>query len=283
MRRGTWGIWLLTVVVLAPVAASLLYALLYSFGITGLMAGGPTWKHWVEALTVAETWSSIGLSLGIASAVTVGAAVFGLGLALWLGERLDAGALALAVHVPLALPATVCALSVWSLFSGTGLAWRLLQHGGLLGRLDGSLSLVQDPWGLGIIVAHLMTMAPFLALTFRGLYRHERIEELRGIAASLGAGAGQQVTRVAIPILLWRASSTLALLFVVSLGSYEIPLLLGRQSPQMLSVVVMRKYTRFDLLEKPTAMVISLLYTGLVAAILGLTLSRRGGLEERGP
>ncbi|MGH9869639.1 MAG: hypothetical protein ACREAA_15920 [Candidatus Polarisedimenticolia bacterium] len=279
MRRathGTWGIWLFTVMVVVPVAASLLYAGLYSLGVTGLMAGGPTLGHWAGALATAEIWSSIGLSLWIASAVTLCAAAAGLGLALWLGSWLDEGPLSLAVHVPLVLPATVCALTVLSLFSGTGLAWRML-------HMDGTLSLVQDPWGLGIIVAHMISMAPLLALTFRGLYRQERIEDLRAVAASLGASDRHQMARVAIPILLWRGFPTMALLFVVALGSYEIPLLLGRQSPQMLSVVVMRKYARFDLLEKPVAMVMALLYSGLVIAILALVLGRRGRLEEPVP
>src|SRR5688572_1238926 len=124
MRRapdGTSGIWLFTVLVVGPVVASLLYAALYSFGLTGLMAGGPTLGHWAGTLAAAEIWSSMGLSLWIASAITLGAAATGLGLSLWLGSWLDKGPLALAVHVPLVLPATVCGLTVLSLFSGTGL------------------------------------------------------------------------------------------------------------------------------------------------------------------
>ena len=59
------------------------------------------------------------------------------------------------------------------------------------------------------------------------------------------------------------------------LGSFEIPLLLGPQSPQMISVLARRKFGLFDLEQKPQAFIIALLYTGLVVALLLVFLRRR--------
>jgi len=64
------------------------------------------------------------------------------------------------------------------------------------------------------------------------------------------------------------------LFFIYVLGAYEIPLLLGQQSPQMLSVLVMRKYARFDITQKPEAFIIAILYALFVTAII-LTVFRR--------
>src|SRR5262249_39037592 len=75
-------------------------------------------------------------------------------------------------------------------------------------------------------------------------------------------------------ILLSRAAANVLLLFVVVLGSYEIPLLLGRQSPQMLSVLTFRKYQRFDLLDKPQAFACSILYTLFALTVVVLALGR---------
>ena len=58
------------------------------------------------------------------------------------------------------------------------------------------------------------------------------------------------------------------LFFIYVMGAYEIPLMLGRQSPQMLSVLAMRKYARFDITQKPEAFVIAICYAVLVAAAL---------------
>ena len=58
------------------------------------------------------------------------------------------------------------------------------------------------------------------------------------------------------------------LFFIYVMGAYEIPLLLGRQSPQMLSVLAMRKYARFDITQKPEAFAIAFLYAVLVSVVL---------------
>jgi len=55
-------------------------------------------------------------------------------------------------------------------------------------------------------------------------------------------------------------------LFLV--GAYEVPLLLGRQSPRMLSVLIAQKFRRFDLLELPQAYVLTCLYAIIVVFIL---------------
>ena len=67
---------------------------------------------------------------------------------------------------------------------------------------------------------------------------------------------------------------SLALLFAVVLGSYEIPLLIGSQSPQMISVLVLRRYALYDITQKPEAFIIALLYTLLVLGLVGTALRR---------
>ncbi|MEM6731790.1 MAG: ABC transporter permease subunit, partial [Myxococcota bacterium] len=162
------------------------------------------------------------------------------------------------------------ALLVFLLFTASGFFPRLLLALGVLSTLEGAPSLVHDPLYLGVIVAHSFSAVPFLALVFRGLYRSERVEALQKVAASLGASRLQTLFRVTLPAMLRRADSTLMLVFVLTLGSYEIPLLLGRQSPEMFSVLVMRKYGRFDITEKPEALAIAFAYTLFVCvAVVG--------------
>lgn len=273
--RPSWGLMLFAMASLLPASASLLYALLYSVGVTGLFAGGYTSAHWIAVLGSSELWSSLGLSSMIAGTTVVLSGSVGLALALGLRRSIDRGLLAWSLHVPLSMPGVLAALLVFMLFSAGGWMPRLLAYVGWTPRSDQHWSLVQDPYGLGIVLAHVFLATPFLTLTFRSLYLSERVESLISVAASLGANASQHRWRVAVPVVLRQARPTLAVLFIVVLGSYEIPLLLGRQSPQMISVLVMRKYARFDLADKPAALAVAVLYSVLVFVLLTLMFRAR--------
>jgi putative spermidine/putrescine transport system permease protein len=67
-----------------------------------------------------------------------------------------------------------------------------------------------------------------------------------------------------IPILLQNALPNLLLFFIFLMSSYEIPLLLGRQSPMMLSVLISQKFRKFDLADVPQAYVMTVIYAVLV-------------------
>jgi putative spermidine/putrescine transport system permease protein len=268
MRRPMWGLALFLAISVVPILASLIYAGLYSVGLVGLLSRGFTLDHWITELGGAELWSSLGISVWVATAVVVVSTALGLIIALGSGAALDRGALGWSVHVPLAFPATVAALSVFMLFGATGWVPRLLLQLGVVGTLEDGWSLVHDRLAVGVIVAHAFAATALLTLSFRALQRSEQLEHLDRVAAALGATAWQRLSRISIPLLLKQGTPTLALVFILILGSYEIPKLLGRQSPQMLSVLVMRKYARFDLTQKPNAMVVALVYTVLVIVVL---------------
>jgi putative spermidine/putrescine transport system permease protein len=169
------------------------------------------------------------------------------------------------------------------LFGASGWIPRLLLHLRVMSTLEGGWSLVQDPWGVGVITAHSFATTALLTLSFRALQHSEHLDALDRVAAALGADAHQRLWRISVPLLLHRGAPTLALVFILVLGSYEIPLLLGRQSPQMLSVLVIHKYMRrFDLSQKPEALVVALIYTALVVAViawLAWQRTRRPGVQ----
>jgi putative spermidine/putrescine transport system permease protein len=119
---------------------------------------------------------------------------------------------------------------------------------------------------------------PFFVLLFVELHRSERLPALLELAEALGASPTQAGLRVVVPILLRKAAPTLAFLFVVVLGSYEVPLVLGSQAPQMLSLLVLRRYAMFDITLKPEAFVLALGYAALVLGLLALAFR---GLRSR--
>ncbi|MGE0454768.1 MAG: ABC transporter permease subunit [Vicinamibacteria bacterium] len=275
------GLGLFVLLVLAPVAASLAYAALYGVGLAGLLSRGFTLEHWRRVAGSGEVWTSVGLSLFVAAAVVALTTALALPMALALRRRLEAGPLAYALSLPLAIPGTVAALLTVQLLASAGLVSRICYRLGLIDGIAAFPSLVQDRWGLGIVATHTALAVPFFVLLFAELHAHERIEALRELAASLGASHRQTLVRVTLPILLRRAVPGLALLFVSVLGSFEIPLLVGRQAPQMLSVLAWRKYALFDLSQKPEAYILAVGYTTLAFVVVGLALRGRLLADER--
>lgn len=269
------GLALLALLVGAPIVFSLLYALLYSFGLAGLLDRGPTLEHWAEVLGSVEIRGALGLSLGVAAVTVVLTTVLSLMLALGLGRSIDRGALSFALYLPLALPGAVAAFLALQLLSGGGLLARFLTALGWLERPSAMPPLVHDRWAVAIIATHVALAVPFFTLLFRALHASERVEELARLARSLGASRWQALRRVTLPVLLRRSTSNLVLFFVVVLGSFEIPLLLGRQTPEMLSVLTFRKFALYDLGQKPEAYVVALLYSAVVFALLGLIAGSR--------
>jgi len=277
-RSGTLGLLLFLAIAVLPIAASLVYALLYSVGLAGLLREGFTAAYWRTVLGGHEVWESLALSVGVAAAVVVFTAALGLALALGFSERLERGFLGYALYLPLALPGAVAAFFTFQMLTGGGGVARLLLRLGLLSDPSRFAPLVQDRWAVGIVLTHTALAVPFFALLFARLYESERVAELAVLAQSLGASRRQRLWRVEVPLLLHAAGTNLALLFIVVLGSYEIPLLLGRQAPQMLSVLAMRKLALFDLRQKPEAFVVALLYTAFVMALVA-GLFRKGRVD----
>ncbi len=76
-----FGLALFGTLAVLPVLASLGYAALYAFGLTGLLSRGFTLAHARSAFTTSEVWASVGLSLYVAAAVVVLTATIALPLA----------------------------------------------------------------------------------------------------------------------------------------------------------------------------------------------------------
>jgi putative spermidine/putrescine transport system permease protein len=271
-KRPAAALVVLVALTALPLGLGVGYAAGYSLGLFDLVNPGLTLRHWSRTLGAGEVPVSFAYSLYVASvtmAITVG---LSLGLVVGLGPRGRRGPLPGIMHLPLAIPALVAGFYFFQLLSKSGLLSRVAYRLGLVPSLDAFPDLVQEPYGIGLIAAHAFLATPFFTLHFRNLYVHERADALGQAARTLGASAWQSVWRVVVPLLLKRASATLLLYFVFVLGSYEIPLLLGTQSPQMVSVLTVRKLRGYSLADYPEGYVVATLYAGLVLGLVPLLL-----------
>lgn len=255
----------------APLLAGLGYALLYSFGLIGVLNNGFTLEHWQKVLTDSVFWRSMGFSFYVAF-ITMSIAI---SLALWAvvrwGAAFRSGALSFLIYLPLTLPATVMGFYSFQLLSKSGVLSRLGFQMGLLNNLDAFPILVNDSWGVGIIFAHVCMATPFFVILFTNLYHNERLSAFAELARTMGATQDQIIWRVFVPVLLRRSFATLVLYFIFVMGAFEIPLLLGSQSRQMVAVLTIEKLQKFNLYDIPQAYVISVVY-GMIVIILVLYL-----------
>jgi putative spermidine/putrescine transport system permease protein len=284
------GLLLLLAGIVAPMAWALVYSALYSFGGIGLLSEGWTLWHWRSALTSGGLVPSLILSVAVAATVaaltTIGALTITLLSAVPRCGRSPTvphnrpkvsrnGWLRALLCLPLATPAVVAGLMAYQVLNPGGLLSRLVCHTGAIESPSDFPALVNDRWAIGIILTQFMTALPLLTLFFLAAWTSAHVDRYCRLAESLGATPTQARLRIALPMLLRRALPLITLIFLWQLGTYEIPLLLGRQSPQMFSVLTQRHFGQFDLEQRPEAFTLAVTYLLLTGAGLLILLLRR--------
>lgn len=282
MRNKLSNIGLLFFVLIGvvPFAAAFIYALLYSLGVVGVLNNGFTTEFWVSVLESGEFFKSFGYSASIA-AVSVFVSV---SLAMWVALKfkkdLNKKFLSFVIYLPLAIPGVVAAFFTFQLFSKAGFFSRLAYKFGWIVEARQFPDLVNDQYALGIILTFVTVVMPFFVLLFLNVYKNERVEDLTKLAYSLGANSRQITWRVTLPVILRKTWTLIALYFIFLLGSYEIPLILGQESPQMLSVLIIREIKQYDLTKISEGYVVAVIYTFVVSVAAVLLFSRKRRTTE---
>ena len=221
--------------------------------------------------------ASVGITLRVAVTSTVVAAVLGVAAALLvrsLGRARRAFAALLQVTLP--LPHAVAALAMILLLSQSGALSRLAAAAGLVDAPAAFPPLTQDGFGWGIIVSYVWKEAPFVAVVVLAALS-SGVAELEDAARALGADPRQRLRHVLLPVVSPAVAAASVLVFAFTIGSYEVPFLLGRPFPAALPVVAYQQFRDPDLAARPLAMAIAVVTAVLVGAcaVAYLALSER--------
>ena len=210
------GILLFIVIGVVPFAAALIYALLYSIGIIGVVNTGVTFKFWQAVIASGAFIKSFGYSFIIALfavAISVGGALL---TCLTFRRQLQQSVLSFMIYLPLAIPGIVTGFFIIQLFSKAGFFSRISYRLGFITKAADFPDLVNDSLAFGIVLSFITMIMPFFVLLFLNVYKNERIEQLSVLAQSLGATAKQVTRRVFLPIIIKKnlgADCTLFYLF----------------------------------------------------------------------
>ena len=137
----------------------------------------------------------------------------------------------------------VILLSMWTNLLARTYAWMvLLQRTGLINRILLNLGIIDQPLALvnnliGVTIGMTYIMLPFVILPLRGVIK--AIDPAIPQTASLcGATRWQCLTRILIPLALPGIAAGALMVFVMSLGYFVTPALLGGTSNMMLAEMI---------------------------------------------
>lgn len=216
-------------------------------------------------------------SLLVASAATVLAAAIGLAMATFVVRRGGGTRLVIASAVAvLTVPHLVGAASTGLLLSDVGLAQRW--SGVPAGAWP---ELVAGRWPWATVLELAWKESAFVAIVV-GASLGRRHADLREVAAVLGASPRAQWRRVLVPLAAPALASASLIVFIYSLGTYEVARLLGRAYPETLPVMAYRLFTDIEIAARPQAAATAVIATGLAltAAVAALPLVRRIGADR---
>jgi len=166
------------------------------------------------------------------------------------------------------------ALVLINLASPSGLLARVCHAAGWIPTPAEFPQLLNDAYGLGIILTYILKETPFIALIVLSvLLRVER--EYDDVAKTLGASRWQRLRWVTLPLVAPALLSSSVIVLAFIFNAFEIPFLLGRPYPAMLSVVAQRRFLDIDLAQRPAAMAIALVMLG-ITMLLAFTYSKAG-------
>lgn len=159
----------------------------------------------------------------------------------------------------------------------------LLSDAGLFNRLSGASTsswpaLVAGPWPVASVAAFAWKESAFVALVVTASLG-PGVRNYSEVAAMLGAGPLDRIRRVVIPLATPALLGSTIIVFLFTLGSYEVVWLLGQAYPEPLPVTAYRLFTSVDLQARPQAAAVALITVllALAAAAATVPLLRRLG------
>lgn len=232
---------------------------------------GGTLAHFEKAaldeLYISVLWDSI----EIGALVTVICLVLAYPVAAWLAQ---------AGRVGLALGMFFLLLPFWTSILVRTYAWMvLLGRSGVVNRLLRDWGLIETPLPLlhnltGVLIGMVHVLLPYMVLPiYAALIRID--PDLRRAAEGLGAPAWRAFLRVTLPLSLTGVFAGCALVFVISLGFFITPALLGGGRVIMISMLIEQQVREF--LNWPFAAALATVLLTVTLAIYAVLARMTGG------
>ena len=235
-----------------------------------------SFTHFANVFGDPDFLQSLALTLYVALTSTIIAAGLSIVMAVFL---LSLSAKNRLIHfifqIPLTVPHLVIAVAMVFMLTPAGLLSRIAVKIGLIGSSAAFPLLVNDRWGIGIILTYVWKEIPFITLMILSVLRRSGTELLE-VGRTLKAGRWQRFRYITLPTIFPSLGAACLIVFAYTFGAFEVPFLLGRTYPMMLPVWAYKNYSDVDLLARPEGIATGLIIAGtiVVAIIFSQLLTR---------
>jgi putative spermidine/putrescine transport system permease protein len=180
----------------------------------------------------------------------------------FVGKRL----VAFCYQIPIPMPHIVIGVGILMLLSQSGLISRILYNTGIISRIANFPILVNDDIGFGIVFVYLWKQIPYVGVIVLSILQ-SIATDYEEVAYSLGASKWQSFQHVLLPLIIPGITPASIVCFSYVFGAYEVPFILGKTRPTMLSVYSYQLYESLNLKGRPLAMAISV-FVALFVTVL---------------
>ncbi|GFN24243.1 ABC transporter permease [Thermanaeromonas sp. C210] len=223
--------------ILAFFVLPLIATVLSSFGLINFAGeSGFTLAHYSE---LKKDFYSVAFifSLWIGLGSSFGSLMIALPLCLIIREKVPGKELINSLFkIPLVIPALIATYMLMTVIAPHGLFNLVLLK---LNIIDKPLQLIQDKWGIGILLVQIWKNVPFQAVIILAVMESIN-KELIDAARNLGAGSWSIIRHILIPLSMPGILVALILVFIRAFGGFEIPLLIGPVYPTTIPVLMYR-------------------------------------------
>lgn len=226
--------------------------------------------NYLRVLQDKDFLASVIFSLIISILSTVITLIIGVFIALEILKRRKQVLFKIINDIPIYIPHIMVALFVIIVFSQTGYIARILYHLNIIKTPSEFINLVNDKYGIGIIIAYLYKGIPFATLVIYTVLLKVKLKEIH-IALMLKATKFQVIKYIILPKIKITLFNLFIVIFVYNYSSYEIPSLLGHSQNRTVPVYIYDFHSSINLVDKSYAMamnIINILITLFIISIV---------------
>ena len=225
-------------------------------------------KHFTNVLGDPDFLQSLMLTLYVSLTSTVIAASISIFMAIVLINVSEKSRL---IHfifqIPLTVPHLVIAVAMVFMLTPSGFLSRLVFKLGLIDSSAAFPLLVNDRWGISIILAYVWKEIPFITLMILSVLRRSGVELLE-VGRTLKAGRWQRFRYITLPTISPSLGAACLIVFAYTFGAFEVPFLLGQTYPMMLPVWAYKNYSDVDLLARPEGIATGLIIAAIIVVAI---------------
>jgi len=160
--------------------------------------------------------------------------------------------MAIVYKIPLILPHITIAFITVLFLSKPGILSRISYHLGLIDNFIRFPNILYSGKGFGIIIAYTIKETSFVILMVLGVLLKLPETQIQ-TAKMLGANFLQIFFTVIIPIIKPAVRISFIIIFLYSLGAFDIPYVMSESQPEMVSVSIYNTFFKKDLIHRPEA------------------------------